>query len=251
MHNNQEGNSSSQRHHSSTSSHPLVFTPSPIKSSSARSSISPSYQTEHPQGPFSSRSYSSDSSFDDSVVPGLTKDAVSNSFSHSDSASQRFKSEGLRTSLFKKGSGKATTTSDRDDVSVSASRHSSGNASERPGLFSNSFSFFTTEPSAGDSASQYSSPGKENTSNPVLNQTSSSSSVHISRDDRPVETASVDTVSSSSAAAVQLVSSVGRSRVQESSSVRKRPGDISQPLEKIPSPNSRKGELIINTTEML
>ncbi|XP_005098229.2 M-phase phosphoprotein 8 [Aplysia californica] len=241
------------------------FSPSPVKrsSSSCTSADSPSYRVvgEQQQSLLSSRSYSSDSSFDESVGPALSRDVVSNSFGRMDALAERMHMDTLASSSLTRGSSlsnvnSSVATSERSSASHgSAGTRRAADTGERPGLFSNSFSFLTRGHSTGldtelltssDILSHHSSPGKENTANIDRNQSSSSMCVHSARVERPMEISNMDTVSSSSSVFSQPPPGIGISRAraqdsQDSWSSRKRTGDGSQPLEKIPSPNSRRG----------
>ena len=226
----------------------------------------------------SPRAHSSDSSFDDSPQSGcpldaqLNKQVVSDTFRRVNSPSNRAQSETLAgSSSSAKGLVSSTRlpSGHRNLPGLQKTSASSSNIAERPGLFSegNSAFGFTRQDSgfAGDSPSSatvlpsptsslnLSSPGKENFRSAAVamagltQPVSSSTSRSVHQPHAPMEIERVDTQPDSTVAtgsASPAPSSNNPRTCPEPQeawvSGRKRTFDL--PLEKIPSPNSKKGQ---------
>ncbi|KAH9525081.1 hypothetical protein Btru_000283 [Bulinus truncatus] len=184
------------------------------------------------------QAYSSDSSFEEALnsTVSLSRDAVKSSFSHTDTLAHRMHLESSASRISSTLPSNAIETS---ALSSSFGVRRSSELNERPGLFSDNnsaFSFVRQElglslihdlplPAS-------SSPGKENFGS------SDASVSSLGGHERLYNIMEVGSAESHFEASLSTQSR-GFGDAQETRS-RKRTGEVSQPLEKLPSPNSRR-----------
>lgn len=204
-------------------------------------------------------SYSSDSSFDEMLTSNvsLNRESIKNSFGRVDPLVHRLQMD----SLVGSSSRPSGVPQEIDSTHVSRRNYE---GSERPGLFSDNNSAFSFarqdsgfsggSSTPGEQHSQFtlpspagsinlSSPGKENFRSSSSENISTGSSGSHERLANMMEVDQVDPHQDTMASAPSLYTQTrGFGDSQEIWS-RKRGNDVSQPLEKIPSPNSRRGKL--------
>ncbi|CAL1546913.1 unnamed protein product, partial [Lymnaea stagnalis] len=244
----------------SISSRGLASRFQPTGSSSLNSSPLPVKKSTCPP----SQTYSSDSSFEESLTLAgnspLSREAVKNSFGRMDALAHRMHMDTLASSSGRTSTA-ATAAHEVNTTMTSYGGRKNVDIAERPGLFSDSNSAFHFarqdsgfsggSSTPGDHHIQFplaspsgsinlSSPGKENfgsaTSDATVSLSSTRDRLHHMEVDLPDARHETTT-----AATVQSTHSQSRAfgEAQETWS-RKRASDVPQPLEKIPSPNSRR-----------
>uniref|UniRef100_A0A2C9M0Z7 Chromo domain-containing protein n=1 Tax=Biomphalaria glabrata TaxID=6526 RepID=A0A2C9M0Z7_BIOGL len=180
--------------------------------------------------------YSSDSSFEEALHPSvpLNREALKSSFSHLDPQAPPLH---LDSTYIRNSSAIQPGTSETCTVPSGVRKNS--DLTERPGLFSDSaFSFMAHDfgralsqtvplPTSGINLS---SPGKENFGNSTVSKSGSRDRLHGIMEVDSMEPQFESSVPSQSR-------SLGESQEMRA---RKRMSELSQPLEKIPSPNSRR-----------